>query len=31
MSWADKQLKKHKIHKMVENAMNDPRYQKEQE
>lgn len=30
MSWADKQLKKHKIHKMVENAMNDPRYQKEQ-
>lgn len=26
MSWADKQLKKHKIHKMVESAMNDQRY-----
>lgn len=30
MSWADKQLRKHKIHKMVESAMNDPRYQEEQ-
>lgn len=30
MSWADKQLKKHRIHKMVEEAMNDPRYQEEQ-
>ena len=26
MSWADKQLKKHKLHKMVESAMNDRRY-----
>ena len=26
MSWADKQLKKHKIHKMVDDAMKDPRY-----
>lgn len=30
MSWADKQLKKHRIHKMVEEAMNDPRYQEAQ-
>ena len=30
MSWTDKQLRKHKIHKMVESVMNDPRYQKEQ-
>lgn len=26
MSWADKQLKKHKIHKMVEQAMNTEKY-----
>ena len=26
MSWAEKQLKKHKIHKMVEEAMNTERY-----
>lgn len=30
MSWTDKQLKKHRIHKMVEEAMNDPRYQEAQ-
>lgn len=27
MSWADKQLQKHKIHKMVEDAMKDSRVQ----
>lgn len=26
MSWADKQLRKQKVHKLVENAMRDPRY-----
>lgn len=30
VSWTDKQLKKHRIHKMVEEAMNDPRYQEAQ-
>lgn len=30
MSWADRELKKHKARKMVENAMNDPRYIKAQ-
>lgn len=30
MSWADKQLKKAKIHNLVEQAMKDPQFQEAQ-
>lgn len=29
MGWADKELKKHKIRKLVEQAMRDPKYEEE--
>ena len=29
MGWADKELKKHKIRKLVEQAMKDPKYEEE--
>lgn len=31
MGWADKELKKHKIRKLVEQAMKDPKYDAERE
>lgn len=29
MSWADKELRKHKVHKEIERAMKDPRFKEE--